>query len=191
MNSLDPTEIQYGSDGSIEESFKPDSFHGKVLISGLKQFGFSGDTSQVELISHHEPDQYSYTEEAIVLSIACDHRGSLADYYAMKIFKSGQRLIKLYDLDFSKFSLPEFPAGATPQRQFGVGYYPNETRLIDVYFTHPSQKQVEGFYGLKICVQLPGNGMYGVTYNQETHVVSKIKRYYYPHDKLLRYPEKV
>lgn len=191
MSLLDPTEIQYGSDGSVEESYKPDSLHGRVLINYLSKYGCRIDISKVELISHHQSDSLSYKDEAIVLSVACAPRGTLADYYAIKVFKDGTTKIKFYDLDFDRYSIPSFPEGSIPQRQFGVGHYPTETKFIDVYFTHPSQKDVEDFYGLRIGRQFPGNGMYGVTYDQEKHVVSKIKRYYYPHDKLLKYPEKV
>ena len=78
--------------------------------------------------------------------------------------------------------------------QFGVGFYPD--RNIDVYdryFFHKDQEFVERFYGRKIPSPqefMLGLKLFGITYDSKGNI-KKLKRYVFPQDPSINFPEKL
>lgn len=175
----------------------------------------------IEMVSVSESNQFSYPEEAIVLvfkgspslslykqyKITVREVYDLMDYYVIKYFpKSKKSILKIYDKSYYRHLLPALPSNIMLANQFGVGIHYtsdfNDTRLPnyrDIYFFCKSnvRNDVLSFYQKDIPEEPISNNLYlfGLTYllpnTSEQIKICNLKRYVYPNDVNIKYPEKL
>ena len=115
------------------------------------------------------------------------------DYYAIKInIKTKEYYLKFYTLNYHKFNLLKLPEKSVIAHQFGIGYYKKDSleNIIDIYFYHKNPIEVCEFFKNENLKAIKPNknciALFGLTYNNKTLEVIKLKRYIYPNDKCIK-----
>lgn len=193
-------EWQFNSDNTAEPSYKLNSLPGTLIFNAaLSAFDLDDiDPLKIDLISQARPAKaLGIGSETIVFVMngVPVIGNDWADYYAIKIQQNGTRLTKYYTLDFDKFPQHPLPVGSKIGYEFGMGCYPEtDLEVFDLYFYHDDQDVVEDSFGLEIPtplnVEKKCHGIYGVTYGKDLKAL-KLKRYVFPADPLLKYPERI
>ncbi len=198
MFNKEAVEIQYNSNGTVEESFRTRSKVGEELLTQAlaRCCQFAIDKKEIELISYAPNDDLSVKDQAIALvfNSAIRQSSHLSDYHVIKVMNNNESVLKCYDNDFWRHPNIPLPVNARLAQQFGIGFYPDneEIDIYDMYFFHHSLEAVEDHFNLNLnlpdFVKAYGFGLYGVSYNSNLEAL-KLKRYFYPSDPQLNNPQ--
>lgn len=157
----------------------------------LEQFSFQ----KADKVIYHEDKIMSlyrdlrFAPEDLVQRISKPH-----PHFSINFFLSSKETeFKFYDLDISRYRLPEIPASLKLASAFGIGVDFNRNRR-DVYLTGRSSLEAVHSFSLPepdiknlSLPEEPGDclKLFGLSFDANTLKPLKLKRYYYPRDPAL------
>lgn len=189
-------EIQINDDGTIENSYRVNSEEGLPIFNWVIQRNpaLTSYFESIELISFAPVDFLTVKKESAVIVINYAPEDGLMDYFALKVDDQGKITKKYYKPTHKVKRIIDLPQGSIVATQFGIGFYPEESYdLFDCYFFHDDLSLVETFFNRKLdSVEgyIEGLKLFGVTYNSQFEVV-KLKRYLFPDDPQIEFPERL
>lgn len=197
-------EIQYDSDNIVEYSYKSNSR--EIEILELKNKLYTNFSDKIvkdlafshDMISYHQKNNTTYKEDSIVVVFneKCPYYlreefnipffNSL-DFYAIKYYlESKKRVVKTYDADMYKYEIPQLPAKSAIGNQFGIGRsHGLDKEYRDMYFFNSNDELINLYWKKAVPIidepyKNPATKCYGITYEENTKEVLKIKRYLFP-----------
>lgn len=189
-------EIQINDDGTIENSYRVNSEEGLPIFNWVIQRcpTLTSYFKSIELISFAPVDFLTVKKESAVIVLNHAPKDGLMDYFALKIDELGNITKKHYIPVHKVEKTIDLPIDSRIATQFGIGHYPDEDfEIFDCYFFHDDQAIVESFFKRRLPVieeYSHGLKLFGITYNAKFEI-QKLKRYIFPHDPLIKFPERL
>lgn len=199
----DIIERQIDSDDCIEDSFRLESKQGLLLYNELAQKvpQYLSLVHDIELISKHSADGFSYKEDCICLvynvlpnnqiikHFSLD-KSRLIDFYVAKIALSLQRVYYKFYYNYLESQLfwinqvIQSLSNSWVAEEFGVSYTPDST-LEDYYFYTTDIEAAYTLFGFQEPKESKlwhdvENAHYAITVDRNTKAVLKLKRYVHP-----------
>jgi len=207
-------ETQIDHLGNTEHSYRLEYFD-EALQKQITDISSSAlVVRKVELVSHHKKDNLVNFSDTVTISYEGEptynllrHFGVLEninfmDYFVLKFdLEQKDYYLKVYDSDFFKYKIPQLPKLSRIGSQFGIGKYfgrPKLSKHRDVYFFHHDTQEVYQHFKLgepinEIYDSTDGLALFGVSYleTEKGTEIIKLKRYFYPDDMNIHFPEKI